>query len=387
MIKDENPIYAPLAKWWFEHQQRRQYLDGVCFEPEGEVGPTRLNLWRGFTVAPKPGSGHQAWLGHVRDVICSGNVDHYNYLIRWCARLFQHPATQSEVAIVLKGREGTGKNTFVNAMAVLLGRHFFESADSSTFLGQFTAHLRDKVLVHANEAFYAGNKQHDGALKTLITEALVKIEAKGVDLTREPNYMHLIMSSNSEWVVPAGADARRYFVLDVADVRMQDTDYFAQVNALLHDRTAQANLLHFLLSMDLTDFNVRKMPVTSALLDQKAKSMASEFAWWNQCLTYGAVVSGDADWPSRVQCERVRDEYHRYCDGMKVNYGRKDMVELGKFLSKMGVSREQHRHEGGRASFYIFRPMEDHRDIFDKKAGGPFEWPKVEEKGQVEIPI
>jgi len=139
--KDGNPIYMPLAKWWFEHEQRRQYTSGVCFEPEDNSNSNKLNLWRGFTVAPRPGNGHKDWMQHVKDVICAGDEDHFDYLIKWCARLFQHPASQSEVAVVLRGREGTGKNTFVNGLAILLGRHFFESANSSEFLGQFTSHL------------------------------------------------------------------------------------------------------------------------------------------------------------------------------------------------------------------------------------------------------
>ena len=47
------------------------------------------------------------------------------------------------------------------------------------------------------------------------------IEPKGVDPFSVRNCIHLLMSSNADWVVPAGADARRYFVLDVSDAQMQ----------------------------------------------------------------------------------------------------------------------------------------------------------------------
>jgi hypothetical protein len=37
------------------------------------------------------------------------------------------------------------------------------------------------------------------------------------------------MASNNEWVVPASSDERRYFVLDVADERAQDHEYFQAI--------------------------------------------------------------------------------------------------------------------------------------------------------------
>jgi len=215
----------------------------------------------------------------------------------------------------------------------------------------------------------------------------VKIEAKGVDLTREPNYMHLIMSSNSEWVIPAGADARRYFVLSVSDMKMQDTSYFQKVNSILKDREAQANLLHFLLNLNLSEFNVRSVPQTVALREQKEMTMSPEFQWWQGCLTFGQVVDGDGAWPSAVPAEMVRDQYNRFCDSMKINYGRKNPVHLGKFLSKMGVNKSQRSVDGSKVVHYVFKDLDAHRKDFDAEAGGPFLWEDIEEEGQVDMPI
>ena len=79
------------------------------------------------------------------------------------------------------------------------------------------------------------------------------------------------MASNSEWVIPAGADARRYFVLEVADTVKQDTTYFGKIDEQMRKGGREA-LLHFLLNRDLSDFNIRAVPVTEALQDQRARS-------------------------------------------------------------------------------------------------------------------
>jgi hypothetical protein len=79
------------------------------------------------------------------------------------------------------------------------------------------------------------------------------------------------MSSNADWVVPAGADARRYFVLNVSDAQMQKTDYFAAISKQMENGGREA-LLQFLLHRDLSGFEVRRVPQTDALAQQKAHS-------------------------------------------------------------------------------------------------------------------
>lgn len=77
-----------------------------------------------------------------------------------------------------------------------------------------------------------------------------------------------MMASNSDWVVPASLEARRFFVLDVRDDRMDDFAYF---NAIVDelDRGGYQAMLYDLLRMDLTGFNIAKFPKTAALQQQK----------------------------------------------------------------------------------------------------------------------
>src|SRR5690606_31271992 len=139
-------------------------------------------------------------------------------------------------------------------------------------VGNFNAHLRDTVLLFGDEAFYAGDKKHESILKTLVTEENIVIEGKGVDAEAAPNYKHLILASNEDWVVPAGLDERRFFVIEMSDGHKQDHAYFAKIQADL-DGGGYENLLHFLRTYDLSDFEVRRVPNTKALRSQKAESL------------------------------------------------------------------------------------------------------------------
>ena len=105
----------------------------------------------------------------------------------------------------------------------------------------------DALFLFLDEAFWAGDKQGEGTLKALITESTLMIEPKGVDSFQMPNRLKILMASNNDWVVPASADERRYFVLDVPDTRKGDKAYFSALAAAIEGDELAA-LLDYLLS-------------------------------------------------------------------------------------------------------------------------------------------
>jgi hypothetical protein len=199
----ERPIFRDAANIWLEHRDRRQYINGVIFNPTGSSDPGILNLWRGFAVTPVPGDW-SLMKRHICEVICSKDKIRYRYLIHWLARMVQHPAEQGEVAVVMKGGEGTGKGIFAKAVLHLLGQHGIAISNARHLVGNFNGHLRDCIFLFADEAFFAGDKQHIGVLKSLITEPHLTIEAKYQNAVQTPNFLHVMMASNEDWVVPAG---------------------------------------------------------------------------------------------------------------------------------------------------------------------------------------
>ena len=91
----------------------------------------------------------------------------------------------------------------VNVFSRLFGPYTIEVSQSSHLVGNFNAHLQNKLLVYADEAFWAGDKRAEGALKAIITEDKIAIEMKGIDVQSSSNFARLILASNNDWVVPA----------------------------------------------------------------------------------------------------------------------------------------------------------------------------------------
>lgn len=328
--KDGNPQLCPLGKWWLKHPQRKQY-ETIVFAPGKEIEGS-YNLWKGFACQPSPGDC-SLFLQHVKENICSGNEDHYQYLIGWLARAIQHPDSPGQTAVVMRGKQGTGKSFFAKTFGSLFGRHFMQVADPKHLVGSFNAHLRDTVVLFGDEAFYAGDKKHESVLKMLITEEVITIESKGVDAEAAPNYVHVLLASNSQWVVPAGADERRFFMLEVGDGVKQNSEYFRKIQEQL-DAGGRAALLYTLLNHDLSTFEVRDVPKTRALHEQKLLSLSPDEEWWYRKLKEGRLLPDHDDWKGFVQKKELNDDYVEYMRAMNV-VRRSNETALGRFLHRM----------------------------------------------------
>jgi hypothetical protein len=390
--KEGAPVYSSAGKWWLENPLRRQY-DTLVFAPGRDV-PEAYNLWSGFACEAIPGSGHEAFLSHLRDNVCSGNEDHYNYLVHWMARAVQNPGEPGQVAVIMRGGRGAGKGTVAQIFGSLWGRHFLHISSAKHLVGQFNAHLRDCVVLFADEAFFAGDKQHESTLKTLVTEDMIIVEGKGIDAEQSPNFVHLIMASNEHWVVPAGADERRYYILDVGEGKKQDTAYFRALFRSMDEGGREA-LLHFLMTLDISDFEVRHVPQTEALREQKMLSLNGEEQWWMERLMDGRITRGAPGWESSVQKDRLQADYLRYAEDQRL-FRRASPTVLGRFLTRQlsapwpksfqrmtDVERDDGRGHTTvvreRAYWYDFPPLDVCRKAWDKKYGGPFGWPEVDD--------
>lgn len=385
------PILKPAGTWWIDHPKRRQY-ETIVFAP-GHETEEAFNLWRGFACDALPGDKHLTFLDHVRENVCSGNEDHYNYLIGWMARCIQRPDSPGETAVVLRGRRGTGKGVFAKTMGHLFGRHFLQVSDSKHLVGSFNAHLRDTVLLFGDEAFFAGDKRHESVLKTLVTEEHLVIEGKGVDAEAAPNYTHLILASNEDWVVPAGLDERRFFVMEVGDGHKQDHNYFRRLKRDL-DGGGYSNLLHYLMTYPLDDFEVRIVPQTTALQEQKILSMTPETQWLMEKLMEGRLLRGDQRWRKKVMKDYLYNDYISDMRDQGKNY-RMGRVSFGKFLGRAfppGLTTKQEvmdvpeENELGhtiyvkKRVYVVYMPkLSVVRDWWDTNFGGPFTWPVVDD--------
>ena len=301
------------------------------FAPGREV-PGYFNLWRGFSVTPRPG-GWDGMQAHIFNSICRCDKKVYRWLVAWMAAAVQHPGRPGEVAVALRGRRGTGKGFFARWFGQLFAPHFMHINSPRHLMGHFNAHLQDAVVVFADEAFLPGDRQAESTLKMIITEPVIPIERKRVDVISVPNVLHLIIASNNEWVVPAGLDERRFAVLDVDSTWEQDHTFFAALEKEM-EHGGLAAMLYDLQHLDISGGNLRQPPVTAALLAQKLQSMNRPERWWYDKLLRGELLPGTHEWQMAVRREGIHDDFAKVVRDLG-SADRGTQTELGLFLKRM----------------------------------------------------
>ena len=357
---------------WLAHPDRRQ-LDGVVFAP-GEETPGYLNLDTGFAVEPRHGDC-SLFLDHVRNNICRCDEDLSNYLLAWMADCVQNRSERPGVAVVLRGRQGTGKGILCSQLGALFGPHFAQVTQVGHLTGNFNSHLKDKLLVHADEAFWAGDKKAEGVLKALITEDTIQIEMKGKDVITFRNHIRLIVSSNNDWIVPAGNEERRFFMLDVSEARMQDRAYFGSIIAQM-DNGGREALLQYLLDYDLSVTDVGSPPKTAALMDQKRHSSSPLESWWYERLSEGQITAEQKTWKTEFSTTLLYEDYVEFSKDLGVKR-RLPQSAFGKQLKALVPDLERCRVTRGKSREWVYRlsTLKDCRRHFDRLTMGGNDWP------------
>jgi hypothetical protein len=180
-----------------------------------------------------------------------------DYILDWCAHLVQRSWEKPGVAIVLKGRKGTGKTLLTQILARVVGRqNTLITADGKSLFGQFNWHVADKVLIGAEEAFFGHNRAFNDKLKHLLTGDEIEVEQKFGHRMSMKSMHRMIMTSNHDDVIEMSDDERRFFVCAVSEKRRGDYTYFAPLwrAAKGEDDVTLAAFMHELKTRDITNW-------------------------------------------------------------------------------------------------------------------------------------
>ena len=374
-IVDGNKIKeVPVSKLWVGHKYRREYSK-IVFEPSG-CPADQYNMWRGFAIEPEQGDW-SLLQEHILENLCSGNVKHYEYLLAWMARMCQDPGgPRPGVAIVMRGCEGTGKGILANNFGAIFGPHFVPIHNQTQLTGRFTEHLKSALLIFLDEAMWGGDKNAEGVLKGIITEEKRTVEPKGKDAYTVRNHANIIMASNNEWVVPAGANARSFFVLNVSDRRMQDSVYFSAIQRQM-DNGGREAMLYDLLRQDISNVDLRDIDRTEALMEQIEHTMGSVEQFLFICLKRGFLIKDTYAW-GEVPVQTFYDEYLEWCKAMNIRYP-KNEVHFGRTLKCIANLERVQRRTGELGRKYYYRPpeIEECRIMFNQTVNISVQWEEL----------
>lgn len=346
-----NPKCMQLGRYWLEHPDRRQY-EQIEFMPGMEAPPHIFNLWKGFAYQAKKGSWSRM-LRHIWRVLARRNKQAFRYIIFWAAWSVQNMREPAEVALVFRGGKGTGKGTFCRWLKKLFGQHGMQIFSSKLISGQFNTHLRDCVLLFADEAITPNNKEAENILKGILTEPTIPIEGKGKDVIQVPNHLHIVMASNADWIVPASADERRFAVFDVSDEVSRDKNWFGPLIDEMENGGAEA-MLYFLQNLDIGDWHPRdSIPANRELNDQRIHSLHGfDDVWFNWLYSGETTVGNSEEVRIRIATADFADTVHKA-----------NLKAAGDYLKAMGCKHDRNT----RPTTWIVPPLPEARQIWDTK--------------------
>lgn len=362
-----------LGDYWLTHPERRTYR-GLIFEP-GRDRPEHYNLWQGFSFEPDQAGDWSIFREHLLENVCQDDEELYKWVFGWFAHIMQNPGEKSGTSLSLRGLQGTGKTIVGKIFGRLIKRHYTLIDQERYLFGNFNSHMASTILLHSDEGFWGGDPRHVGKLKSLVTSDTQRIEQKGRDSLQVNNYLRLLITTNEDWVIPAAFDERRFAVLDVGVKRQQDQDYFIEMLRQLEGGGYGA-LLYDLLNFDLSTTNIRVIPDTAALAQQKEISMNPVDMYWFTCLQQGnTLLISKTGWLATVKTAELHEDCILYLNRM----GYRRMPHLNAFFKRLKQIAPpedfQRKHVGpDRQSATTLPTLDKARRYFDKVTRTNHDW-------------
>jgi len=150
--------------------------------------------------------------------LCNYNEEHYQWVINWLAGFLQTLKT-SDVALVLRGAEGTGKGLFMEQIiAPLFGEDFTVTVDDDRLNSNFKGWIGEKLFFNLNEIAH-DSKQRKAVInfiKVLITDRLVQMEAKNKDAVATEIFGNILITSNEVSPLEISVTDRRFTVFQTS---------------------------------------------------------------------------------------------------------------------------------------------------------------------------
>jgi len=200
--------------------------------------PDVLNLFSGYQAVETVNvdmSIIDIICNHIKDVLCNGNIEIYNYLLDWLSYIIQSPY-KPEIAIVMIGKQGIGKTVFWEWFTnhIIGMSNSFIASSLSDVTGRFTNQIANKRFILINEC-KSGYKHDHEYLKTMITDNFIRMERKGYDMVQINSSHCVVITSNSFDHEYINNDDRRFFVIKCSDIK-NDRSYFTNlVTTLMKD--------------------------------------------------------------------------------------------------------------------------------------------------------
>ena len=221
---------------------------------------------------------------NVRKYLCNGDVEpqNFEYVEKHVAHMIQKPYERADMAIIMTGSQGTGKDLWCSHLSKLIGvEYFLDIASMSLLFKDFNASHGQKLLIRLNEISDKGEHfDKHNLLKEKITAERLRIENKGHDAYYINNYARYIGFSQNENVVFVEKDDRRFFMIKTNNDMANNQEYFSKIFEEIKNPEFLQSSFNYYATLDISDFNPRVFPETTYRDEQKVQSLPNHLKYF-----------------------------------------------------------------------------------------------------------
>lgn len=316
-------VYVPIMARWMMDENRREYH--YCdFNPNPNFNDEKTyNTFKPFAI-------HKLETENIQDIsmfldillnICGNRRENFNYLCNHIAQLFQQPHINPNVCVVIKGTQGSGKDTLTTIINKIFGMKNnylvkLEGLNSAT--GNFNEVLSDKLVVQFNEVSGKDGYKFQDWLKDSITKETNVINKKFQSVSFQTNYIRYFVFSNNNVPVIVEQTDRRYFIVETTNKYIGKHEFWNDFYEKLDDDDYLYSIYKYFMDIDISKFKPKKIPQTYEKSLMRKRTI-------NPLHIFLQNQNFEEDWENHsirkrkykvIQCRELYDFYLNDCEGV-----------------------------------------------------------------------
>jgi len=377
-------------KWSCDPSQRiyRKYdfVPFVTQPPRTDI----FNMFMGFNpmIFGEGESNLTVWFDLCL-ALCGDNEADAAYFHQFLANLFQEPTKRPPVAIVFKGKQGTGKNMVLDTIGNMIGNdHYITSSKPSDFFGDHAEGFYRKLLVNINEAEGKDTFDFEGRIKSFITEPTIMVNPKFVRPTNVSNHARLIITTNKPTPIPIDVKSkdRRYVVYETSDrFKQYGSATWTKMYKYFRSPAFMATLYKYYSTLDISKVDwINDRPITKAYRDMCNMFSPTEALFLENYID--TLPEKDRSDPEfSVKSIDLFTKYETFCSSnrfTKENNSPNSRAFIGR-LNSLGLPMIQHKEHN--AIHWQFVPADVYAFMTDRRWIGDYGQGEVQKETTVEL--
>lgn len=256
-------------KRWIDDPKLKLFATTDFIPPPTTCNGDVFNMWTPFEVegmSSETTGDIEPILKHIKH-ICNHEETHVEYFTKWLAHLMQKPGELNGIAVVFKGKQGSGKNTLTYLLRDMMGsKYYSEVKTPGQIFGRFANARYNRLLINMDEVNVPfANKDE---LKNMITSRVYVHETKGTMPIELRSFNRFIFTTNNDIPLPIEIGDRRLVVFATDDSIVNNKEYFTKLQECCKEPANQKAFYEHLQSIDISEVDwVNDRPLTEEYKD------------------------------------------------------------------------------------------------------------------------